>query len=98
MIATLAEWLFGCSHRHTSFPFTRRAGAVGRRCEPGKETYVVCLDCGKRFAYDWAAMRVTKQTKPASGRLVGRRSGRSKASFPAVLMEAGRTGRVTAKG
>jgi len=21
-------------------------------------TYVVCLDCGKEFAYDWKAMRV----------------------------------------
>lgn len=21
-------------------------------------TYVVCLDCGKEFAYDWNAMRV----------------------------------------
>ncbi|MGZ4827853.1 MAG: hypothetical protein ACXVY9_10845 [Terriglobales bacterium] len=22
-----------------------------------KETYVVCLDCGKEFAYDWQEMR-----------------------------------------
>jgi hypothetical protein len=23
-------------------------------------TYVVCLDCGKEFAYDWEEMRVVK--------------------------------------
>lgn len=22
--------------------------------------YVVCLDCGRRFAYDWSRMRVVK--------------------------------------
>ncbi|HEY6273818.1 MAG TPA: hypothetical protein VIX19_17705 [Terriglobales bacterium] len=22
-------------------------------------TYVVCLDCGKEFAYDWQKMRIT---------------------------------------
>jgi hypothetical protein len=32
-------------------------------------TYVVCLDCGKEFPYDWKAMRVvrTKGTQPEVG-------------------------------
>lgn len=24
-----------------------------------KQTYVVCLDCGKEFAYDWDEMRLS---------------------------------------
>jgi predicted transcriptional regulator len=35
-------------------------------------TYVVCLDCGKRFAYDWKEMRIGAlvECTPAAG--VGR--------------------------
>jgi hypothetical protein len=30
-------------------------------------TYVVCLDCGKEFAYDWRTMRVGQQIeRPAT--------------------------------
>jgi hypothetical protein len=28
-------------------------------------TYVVCLDCGKEFAYDWQAMKVVDAVEPA---------------------------------
>ncbi len=49
---TLLNTLFGCSHRRTTFPLTpTRKGGKGR-------TYVVCLDCGKEFDYDWQEMRV----------------------------------------
>jgi len=63
MLSTLTDWLFGCSHRHTSFPITRRTAVSidGQTHRYGSETYVVCLDCGKRFAYDWSAMRIAKQ-------------------------------------
>lgn len=59
-LADLAEWLFGCSHRRTTFPITlptvtRQPGADS----PETETYVVCLECGRRMAYDWAKMRLT---------------------------------------
>lgn len=53
-----------CSHHNTSKPFAAAVGgsshssgdweAVGN----GPDHYVVCLDCGKKFAYDWANMRV----------------------------------------
>jgi hypothetical protein len=45
----LYELLFGCWHGHTSFPLTadRKRGA-----------YVVCLDCGKEFPYDWTRMKI----------------------------------------
>ncbi len=47
--------MFGCSHQRTTFPLTpaKKAGAATRN-----DTYVVCLDCGQEFAYDWAQMRV----------------------------------------
>jgi len=52
MMGSLFEYLFGCGHRSLSRPMTPvHAG-------PGSCTYVVCLDCGKRFAYDWKAMRI----------------------------------------
>jgi hypothetical protein len=50
MFQSVFNALFSCSHRRTTFPQT-----PGRR---GTRTYVVCLDCGKEFAYDWAAMRI----------------------------------------
>ncbi len=28
--------------------------------DTGSHPYVVCLDCGKHFDYDWANMRVVK--------------------------------------
>ncbi len=61
MLSTMVTWLFGCSHRRTSFPMTLRHGSGSRRPPQGMETYVVCFDCGKRLAYDWVAMRIAKQ-------------------------------------
>ena len=48
--------LFGCSHSHTTFPLTpgRRSPRSGHR----HSTYVVCLDCGQEFQYNWAEMRI----------------------------------------
>jgi hypothetical protein len=48
--------IFGCAHRRLTRPITpvNQAGA------PSGETYVVCLDCGKQFAYDWDHMRIGK--------------------------------------
>jgi hypothetical protein len=59
MLNNLMNVLLGCSHRRTTFPITpaRRAGfsqAPGQR----HSTYVVCLDCGKEFGYNWSEMRI----------------------------------------
>ena len=35
-----------------------RVGGRHRRTSPGH--YVVCLDCGKHFTYDWSQMRVMR--------------------------------------
>ncbi len=54
MIGVLAELLFRCPHRRLTRPIT----PVSRSGEPGGETYVVCLECGKQFYYDWEKMRL----------------------------------------
>jgi hypothetical protein len=53
MMDTLLNLLFRCQHRS----LTRPMGAA-RRGGPACALYVVCLDCGKQFAYDWNEMRV----------------------------------------
>jgi hypothetical protein len=66
MIAELYDTLFGCRHSRYSFPVTIRGSA--RRPQAGAltGTYVVCLDCGKEFPYDWDEMRII--TSPAERR------------------------------
>jgi hypothetical protein len=57
MIKSLIHSIFGCACSRTTFPLTlsRNSGAPRRA---HRETYVVCLDCGKEFEYDWQEMRV----------------------------------------
>jgi hypothetical protein len=53
MLQSLLNAMFGCMHQRTTFPQT-----------PGHNksaTYVVCLDCGKEFAYNWSEMRLGEQ-------------------------------------
>ena len=56
MLNYLWNAFLGCAHRRTTFPITpaRKAGFSPAR----HGTYVVCLDCGKEFGYDWAEMRI----------------------------------------
>ncbi len=57
-MARLLDLLFGCTHKNYTFPITIR----GRRNGPAPpRTYVVCLDCGKEFAYDWNEMKVVER-------------------------------------
>jgi len=70
MLSTVANWLFGCAHRRTSFPITLRNGSATSRRD-GAETYMVCLDCGKHMPYDWAAMRLTEATQQPTLRKQG---------------------------
>ena len=60
---TIFDALFGCWHKRMSFPLTKRGQ---RRLNVASETgtYVVCLDCGKEFAYDWQQMRVRNARVP----------------------------------
>jgi hypothetical protein len=55
----LFEALFGCSHKRTTFPITpTRRSQVSSDGQRKKATYVVCLDCGKEFDYNWKEMRL----------------------------------------
>jgi hypothetical protein len=56
VIETLLNLLFRCPHRHLTRPFT----PLGKKGAPDSETYVVCLDCAKQFAYDFKEMRIGK--------------------------------------
>lgn len=59
MFHTVLASLFGCSHRRTTFPITRGRKFSGvSATATTNRTYVVCLDCGKEFAYDWKSMSV----------------------------------------
>jgi hypothetical protein len=54
MIDSLLNLLFRCSHRRLTRPVT----PVNRAGVSDGQTYVVCLDCGKQFAYDLRKMRI----------------------------------------
>jgi hypothetical protein len=57
-IRDIIDGLFGCSHKHCSFPFTTKPGQRRSQAAAVTGTYVVCLDCGQEFAYDWQEMRI----------------------------------------
>ena len=69
LFSALWDVFFGCGHQHYSFPISSKilkqrsvaAGLTG--------TYVVCLDCGKEFAYDWEQMKVVSSLHPARAAL-----------------------------
>ena len=64
MLSAFLSSIFGCSHSRTTFPLTpfRRSQLTPAGARKG--TYVVCLDCGKEFDYDWQAMRVGELVGP----------------------------------
>ena len=56
------EALFGCCHKRMSFPITtknRRYSEAARVTG----TYVVCLECGKEFPYDWRRMKIVSSSR-----------------------------------
>jgi len=57
MLQSVLNTLFGCSHQRTTFPLTPGRKSAALSATP-RNTYVVCLDCGKEFAYDWDGMRI----------------------------------------
>ena len=77
MLNKLVNILWGCSHSRTTFPLTPlRAAAVSQTSGQRHDTYVVCLDCGKEFGYDWAEMRIGE---PVSSRVMNREAALSAA-------------------
>jgi hypothetical protein len=59
MFANVFDMLFGCWHKNYSFPITaKKANNQYSHAADLTGTYVVCLDCGKEFPYDWEQMKV----------------------------------------
>jgi hypothetical protein len=57
MFSRVLSSLFGCWHGRYSFPITVKKGRRSPAAFP-TGTYVVCLDCGKEFPYDWKQMKI----------------------------------------
>ncbi len=54
-----------CSHKKTSQPFMAAEPSRARNSQwdsvgAGAQHYVVCLECGKKFNYDWERMRIVR--------------------------------------
>jgi len=61
---SIVDMIFGCWHRHLSFPFTtNKSGKARPPAAFPTGTYVVCLDCGKEFSYDWQQMKIVEPAK-----------------------------------
>jgi hypothetical protein len=66
MVDTIFNLIFGCHHRHLTRPITPvDVMTLRKRGGEDRGTYVACLDCGKRFQYDAANMRVGRQIEEA---------------------------------
>lgn len=62
MFVNVFDMLFGCWHKNYSFPITTKKANNNRpHAASVTGTYVVCLDCGKEFPYDWNRMKVLSQ-------------------------------------
>ena len=69
MLGLLDVLFGGCYHRNFTFPITKKRG---QRLSPAASvtgTYVVCLDCGKEFPYDWQEMKVVNASSKRHQRL-----------------------------
>jgi len=53
----ILERFFGCSHKKTTFPMSRTRMSATAPGAP-KAAYIVCLECGQEFEYDWQAMKI----------------------------------------
>ena len=56
----LLDMVFGCSHKRCSFPITVRGKQRRSPAASVTGTYVVCLDCGHEFPYDWNEMKMVR--------------------------------------
>jgi len=56
--------LFGCTHNRCTFPITatKSASSHADGNRPAS-TYIVCLECGKEFPYDWERMKVVRSVE-----------------------------------
>jgi hypothetical protein len=67
-MAKVIDFLFGCPHDRTTFPITLKSSKALKTAQaPAKPvvptTYIVCLDCGQEFPYDWQQMKLAGSAK-----------------------------------
>ena len=70
MIINFVDMLFGCWHNNYSFPISTKSGQRRSQAAQATGTYVVCLDCGKEFGYDWKQMKVVNGIPRPSNAMV----------------------------
>ena len=58
MLNSLLSSIFGCAHNRTTFPLTPSRRSMRSDGSSRNGTYIVCLDCGKEFDYNWKEMRI----------------------------------------
>ena len=78
---SLFDLVFGCSHRRCSFPITVKGKFRRSVAASVTGTYVVCLDCGREFPYDWTEMKMvrsnlSRRVRRLPARSPSRRAGR----------------------
>ncbi len=71
-MANLLDMLFGCWHKNISFPLTNKRGQRKSPAASVTGTYVVCLECGKEFAYDWDEMKVLGASRSSAKALAAK--------------------------
>ncbi len=65
MFQAILNTLFGCAHQRTTFPLSPARKSNGFSASSYRSgAYVVCLECGKEFSYDWKEMRVGEAMQP----------------------------------
>ena len=61
-LRTLLRLVFVCPHRHKGFPITLRESIPSNlpvcRSVDGQGSYITCLDCGQKFAYNHKTRRL----------------------------------------
>jgi hypothetical protein len=60
-LRTLLRLVIACPHRHKGPPITLRESIPSNlpgRSDYGRGTYITCLDCGQKFAYNYKTRRL----------------------------------------
>ena len=67
---SLFDLMFGCTHKHCGFPITVQGKLRRTEAASVTGTYVVCLDCGTEFPYDWKEMKIVRPQRANAPRPV----------------------------
>ena len=98
ILRTLFRLVFVCRHQHKGPPITVRESIPSHLpgCGPlyGRETYVTCLDCGQKFAYNHKSRRLADFWGVHDAEAVARVRQRVEGFFSSLRGLAARAGRL----